>query len=175
MKFRLFIFALIITINVIGVAACKREVPIIEQPTEGGMVSASASKPVPGSIIVEVMANEDRMRVTGSGEKIDGKVHATGVAGALIFGPYMPLMPGAYSLLIEGNSRDKFDVDVVHSSGNKQIAARKYTAKSGNAAGNGSLAVLDFEVIEPVENAEFRVIVPDGADTTVTSYKLIAK
>lgn len=163
--------------GLLALGACDRKAPDVQNQATDAAVSATANRSaelVAGSVVLEVHAGEERMQVS-AGEKTDGKVTATGVAGALIFGPYVPLPPGKYALLVEGASTTPFAVDVVYSAGSKQVAVQEYDAPSGRTVGSGSLAVLDFEVNEAIENAEFRVVVPDGADTTVTAYKVVAR
>lgn len=159
----------------VGIVAtgCKREAPAPAAAPEA--VAQVVAAPAAGTVIVELAGSDDRMQVTSSGEKSDGKIKATGVGGALVFGPYIALVPGKYSLLIEGGGTGQFNVDVVHAAGTKQVAAQGYTGPAAAAAGNGSLATLDFEVSEPIDGVEFRVIVPDGADTVVSSYKVVAR
>ncbi|MGN7832397.1 hypothetical protein ACTJI2_12365 [Pseudoxanthomonas sp. 22568] len=159
-----------------AVSACKQEQSQGQATTtEPPAAAPKAPSMVPGTVIVEVKASEERMRVSAVAEKLGDRVVAKGASGVLVFGPYVPLSRGHYSLLIEGTSKTPFVVDVAHTGGTQKVGVKRYEAQSGNAIGAGSLATLDFDIAEAVQNAEFRVIVPEGADTTVTSYKVVVR
>ena len=127
-----------------------------------------------GEVVLELSMDEQRVQTNEVGEKVDGAVRAVGKGGALVFGPYLPLETGRYTL-IEGASSGPFSVDVMRSAGTAGLAAKGYPSAAGNPFGEGSLAALDFDVAEDTEGVEFRVIVPEGADTSVVSYKVLTR
>lgn len=159
-------------------AACtgEKNAPPATPPgsEEPGPTSRAAITPPrrAGEVVIQLAADDERVKV-GVGERSGGLVRASGTGGALVFGPYVPMDKGSYTLLVEGSSSGPFSVDVTHSAGTVRIAAGEYPAAA--ASPDASLASLDFEVADAVEGVEFRVIVADGTDATVGSYKVVTR
>ena len=113
---------------------------------------------------------DERVGTTAAGAKGDGAISASGSAGVLMYGPYVPLAAGRYSLLLSGSGKTPFSVDVVTDAGAKTSAKTDF---AGAESADGSLAKLDFELAEPTAAIEFRITVPEGGDTKVLSYKVV--
>ena len=52
-----------------------------------------------GEVVLELSTDDQRVQTNEVGEKVDGAVRAVGKGGALVFGPYLPLETGRYTLL----------------------------------------------------------------------------
>lgn len=128
-----------------------------------------------GEVVLEFSAQDEDVRTSEVGEKVGGIVRAKGEGGALVFGPYVSLKAGRYTLQVEGSSAGPFRIDVAQRGGTVQVAAKEFASATGRAPGKGSLASLDFETTSDADGVEFRVVVPDNADTTVASYKVLTR
>lgn len=163
--------------GVLVLTGCQQENPaqtsVVSSPPE--VASSAAPQSEAGRVVLEVFASDERVRTNEVGNKVNGTVHATGASGALVFGPYVSLSTGSYTLLVEGSSTGPFTVDVVYGAGSGQLAAKQFLSAAGNEVGKGSLASLDFDVSEAVTSAEFRVIVPDNTDTSIASYMVVTR
>lgn len=174
MKIRITTQALAILLAVYAVTGCDRQPvgaasPAPEPSTEPVPAVAVAE---PGKTVLELQTSDAKVATTSAGAKADGAISASGSAGILMFGPYVPLGPGKYSLLLQGSSKTPFTVDVATDAGAKTITKMDF-ANSDSA--DGSLAKVDFELAQAVEAIEFRVFVQEGSDTKVTSYKVVTR
>jgi hypothetical protein len=110
---------------------------------------------------------------TQVGVKEGGVIKANGQPGFLVFGPYAPLEPGVYRLVAKGNLKGPNEslgwVDVAVNKGGL-VLANKPIVMSQEAAGN--IVSLDFEVSQPVADAEFRINVAAQTTGIFSSYEL---
>lgn len=150
----------------------ERSASVASDPQVGTVPPIAAPALAPGSVALEVRASDPRVKVTAAGMKQGETVSASGRAGFLIYGPYAPLGPGKYSLILTGTSTTPFTVDVAHDAG-KSIAAKKDFPNTDSV--DGSLPTVDFELAAAVTAIEFRVTVAAGSDTKVSSYKVVAR
>lgn len=188
---RAFVLSLVAS-SILLVGACSRNpAPTAEsQPSAEATAAtgapiataADAAKPLPtmptpapGTVVLDINADDERMQTTDAGTKANGAITATGKAGALVFGPYMELPIGKYSMIVEGEGQGPFTLDVVYNTGASSFGSKEFPNAAGAASGSGSLATLDFDATEQVGGVEFRVLVPEGSNLKVNSYKVVAR
>lgn len=151
-------------------AGCKPSEPQTQDAADAGSAPAVAAVPAPvsGQLVVELKASEPAIK-TQVGTKEQGYLATAGKKGVLAYGPYQKLGPGRYLLTVEGTTSTPFVLDVV--SARAQNAHGKKQIVPGQSA--APLASLPFDLSAPVTDLEVRVIVPEGADTKLASYKIV--
>lgn len=96
--------------------------------------------------------------VTQVGVREGGVIKANGQPGFLVYGPYSPLQPGVYRLVVKGNlsgsSKVLGDIDVAADFGKRILVAKPIIAGQSTS---GNIVSLDFEVAQPITNIEFRI------------------
>ncbi|MFT4197633.1 MAG: hypothetical protein QM601_06960 [Pseudoxanthomonas sp.] len=105
------------------------------------------------------------------GSKADGLLVATGQPGFVMFGPYVPMPKGSYTLVLEGSGAQPFTLDIADQRGVRVFATR--TVSGAENPGQGELARLDFELPDGVEDLEVRVSVAAGSDIRIEGYRIV--
>lgn len=123
---------------------------------------------VVGEIAMEFDGSDNRV-VVSAGTRSNGKIFSNG-PGYLIYGPYVPLTVGKYTVQLQGTSRGSFTLDVASAHG-KEVHAR--TTHGGWVNERGDLIELDFELEHPVDDLEVRVSVPASTAMELMSYRVI--
>lgn len=102
----------------------------------------------------------------------NGNLETTGRAGMLQYGPYVDLLPGAYSVTWFGSAPEGADfvVDVTAGRGERSLVRRRVRARTGRR--EGPLCGLEFELSEPATEVEFRLEVPAHADLRLSRVEL---
>jgi len=105
------------------------------------------------------------------------RLEATGQAGFLAYGPYIPLLAGRYRLIAKGaltvSSPANIVLDVSAQFGRQVIAAK--AIQLPNAATNNAtveIGSLDFSLDKTTEDMEFRLQVPATAKGTLLEFEL---
>lgn len=142
---------------------CSREfefsdLSLVRQPRTG----------VVGEIAMEFDASDNRV-VVSAGIRSNGTIVSNG-AGYLVYGPYVPLTGGKYTVQLQGTSRGPFTLDVASALGRK-VHAR--TTHGGWLSERGNLIELDFELEHPVDDLEIRVSLPASTAMELVSYRVI--
>jgi len=114
-----------------------------------------------------IPASDDRLH-TQAGERGQAEIKATGKAGFLVFGPYIPLEPGTYRLVVKGSLKGAANpiatVDVVSEAGKRVWAVRPVY----DSAATDVITAVAFVIDRPVVDAEFRILL---AEQTVGTFK----
>jgi hypothetical protein len=103
----------------------------------------------------------------------DGRLHATGGAGVLAFGPYAAVAKGTYTATFVGKidkvpEGEAVRFDAVSGAGTVPHGS----ADVKSAAAEGTIAEFPVTLDADVENLELRVQVPAGTEMELASYKL---
>ena len=105
-----------------------------------------------------------------------GDIKATGKSGYLVFGPYMALAPGKYSLvakgLLSGPVSQVGTIDVAIKTGTQVLVSKPLQVNLGSTA--GKLATLEFKLDVPATDVEFRILIQDQVTGSFTGYELTA-
>lgn len=157
-----------IAFAILLLAGCQRSEPQTSTTTDAVKAPAPTTAQVSGQLVVELTAWEPGVK-TLVGTKEQGDLVATGKKGVLAYGPYQKLGPGRYLLTVEGTTSTPFVLDVV-SDRAQSTHGKKYIVPE---QGVTPLASLPFDLSTPVDDLEVRVIVPEGANTRLTGYKLV--
>jgi hypothetical protein len=111
------------------------------------------------------------------GVRQGARLEATGQAGVLAYGPYIPLLAGHYRLIAKGalnaSSPANVVLDVGAQFGRQVIAAKAIqlpSAASNHAA--EEIGSLDFSLDKTTEDVEFRLQVPATARGTLLEFEL---
>lgn len=146
-------------------AGCQPSEPQAPAATE-----TAAPAPKPGELVFELKATDEGMKTLVGTRDAEGLV-ATGKKGVLAFGPYRTLAPGHYMLTLEGTTTTPFALDVVSAKAHDTHGKKEVLP----AQGATPLASLPFDLAKPVQDLEIRVLVPEGADTRLASYKIVQR
>lgn len=146
---------------------CSQEIDLKLLP-----IQAMSGRYGTGDAIIYLRATDNNVHsIVGS--KTRAGVSAKGQAGYLMFGPYWPLPAGNYRLEVEGRSGKPFVIDVASDRGELIHARLEMKAALDNTA--GKLARLEFTLLRPVTDVEFRMQVPAGSDAEIRGYKVIVR
>lgn len=125
-----------------------------------------------GAPVTEFSAADTKL-ATLVGVREGGVIKANGQPGFLVYGPYAPLEPGVYRLVAKGNltgsSKALGVIDVIADKGKRILAVKPIVAGQSVA---GDIVSLDFEVTQPVTDAEFRINVSAQTMGSFTAYEL---
>ncbi|GGD34215.1 hypothetical protein [Pseudoxanthomonas indica] len=116
--------------------------------------------------------NADSRKIgTLVGTREGARIVADGRAGVLMFGPYVPLGAGRYTVEVRGTGSKPFTLDLVANKGREVIYRSTFeTAKDGKA---GILAKADVELKQPVDDLEIRLLVQPGSDASIDGYVVL--
>ncbi|AXI01969.1 glycosyltransferase [Aquirhabdus parva] len=105
------------------------------------------------------------------GRYINFDIFSTGVAGYLLYGPYLALPSGSYQIKIYGRIEQTSDclIDVVIDRGSQVLASKKLSALSTN----GLLIILYVQLDHSVLDMEVRVKVDDQTSMQLSSLEFI--
>lgn len=111
---------------------------------------------------------------TQIGRRHGQAMHSTGQAGFLVFGPYLPLSPGNYRVLLSGSCKrwagdEKFDISC--SGGSKTLLHVDLPAES---SGNWSKE-LEFSLGSKVDDFEVRLLISDQSEISISRIELIGQ
>ena len=158
-------------ITAVLLAGCQPSEPQAPTATETAAAPVTAAPaPKPGELVFELKATDEGMKTQVGTRDAEGLV-ATGKKGVLAFGPYRTLSPGRYELTLEGTTTTPFALDVVSARAQDTHGKKEVLPTQGATP----LASLPFDLAKPVNDLEVRVLVPEGADTRVTSYKIVQR
>lgn len=121
--------------------------------------------------VTSIPASDDRL-VTQAGERGEAEIKATGKAGFLVFGPYIPLEPGTYRLTVkgrlEGTANPIATADVVSERGERVWATRPVYYSSDTE----TITTIAFVIDRAVADAEFRILLPEQTVGTFKGFEL---
>lgn len=109
---------------------------------------------------------------TQGGRLSRGRMEATGQTGMLMYGPYVPMAAGHYSMEIFGQGGGKGWIDVCSTKGTQVHAVQEFDLVPAAGGGDRTLARMDFTLIQDVVDLELRVAVHAGADLGISSIKI---
>jgi hypothetical protein len=106
------------------------------------------------------------------GRREGARIHTTGAAGCLFYGPYLRLAPGRYRVRIRGavkrlGSAVRADVAIRH--GASVVAAQPLEARHAS----GLLSEMKLQLHEAVSDLEVRLWVAEDSDLTVTLLEIL--
>jgi hypothetical protein len=110
--------------------------------------------------------------LTECGRRDGSAMCGTGQAGFLLFGPYVTLTAGRYTVRIHGQFNDLSGsawADVCHTQGTIVLARRAYSELKG-----GQSFEMAFSLADEAREVEFRLWVPEGADSRVDTIEFEA-
>jgi hypothetical protein len=105
----------------------------------------------------------------------DGRIVATGKEGTVVYGPYLRLPKGAYTLRWSGTSlgtNGEIAFDVTGSDGKVTLAQRSIRADALPRGPDAELATLEFVLADPMPAVETRVFSRGGATAELTGLVL---
>lgn len=142
--------------------------------SEGGPFFDRWAKDDASRVTSLYLAGDDRIFTgAGSHDRDRAEYRAQGVEGALVFGPYVTLEPGRYTVRWIGRagqpSRPRFEVASM-----KDGVIAAHTRPLPASGSNAVLHSIDLKVARPIEGAEFRVIVGRGDALSVHAIELVA-
>ena len=117
--------------------------------------------------------NDTRLH-SNVGRRRNQSMHSTGQAGFLVYGPYLPLKAGQYSVLLSGICRhcsgsETFDISC--SGGSKSLLHIALTTETSGKW----FRELEFTLPSDVNDFELRLFVTDQSDISLTCIELRAK
>jgi phosphoglycerol transferase len=133
--------------------------------------STPASVAALSSSGLTLRANDEFVYTQAGTKTPDQRITSNGRAGALMYGPYLPLKKGRYRarLFGQGEPVAAATLDAVAKRGTLVLGESSFMP-SPTSATNGVLAELDFEVPDDVGDLEIRVLVPAGARVSIAGY-----
>jgi hypothetical protein len=160
-------------------AACSDQAPDGSQsaPAEQG-VAALQSGHKTGSVVLNLEADDSHI-LTVVGQRVAGQgLVANGQGGYLAYGPYAGLDAGTYTFTLFGTitapaPENAVVVDVVHGQGKIEDAKVIFDRGAGQEGGRPVLTKLGFTLKQPVDDAEFRVLVQPGTHVAMTGYQVM--
>ena len=158
-----------LALTILMVSGCK---PATQAPDPATPVAIQANTPTTatGQTVLELASSDPKVR-TQVGVKEQGVLVATGKGGVLAFGPYQQMAAGKYFVSVRGSTSTPFALDVASDAGKTVHARKHFAARESNEA----LATLPFELTAPVQHLEIRLMVPEGSDTKLVGYKVVAQ
>lgn len=165
----------------LGVAACERSAAP-EAVSTAAPTPTAVSTAVPETVPAQVSAPVDHLSVNVVADKIayqeaasrvDGNaLVSTGKAGFVMYGPYVTLAPGRYSVAVQGNiARLPAGTEVIFDVVSKgQVFGQQSVTVAHQEA--GAIADFQFELAEAVADLEVRARVADGVDLRIESYEV---
>lgn len=154
----------------IGLAACGETSK--QQAEAPAQVATAPAAPV-DNLVKNVVA--DAVPFQPEAAKVDGNaLVSTGVAGFIMYGPYVPFVPGAYRVTVKGSIPElrngaQVDFDVVSNTGKTIHGVHVVTTIIPTS---GDIAEFDVTIPEGVTDLELRANVTDGADVRIESYQI---
>jgi hypothetical protein len=168
----------ILLVACIGLAACSKA-------PETSKLSVPANRPVTqtaGAADLVPPVNELRVTVasptvaTAVGKKENGRLSSTGRAGVLMFGPYVSLKAGRYSVKVFGEVSHVPKGEFVLVDAVSEKATRKHAEVKITAPTSGDLfAQFDLHLPNDVKEFEIRAVTPGDARISIASYEVLAK
>lgn len=120
---------------------------------------------------ITLKASDNQLH-THVGKLIGRQMVSLGDEGCLLYGPYLPCLKGCYRLEVFGNilsqGRSSGHVEIMTSKGSVVIAKSILNSISCN----GSIGTVEFELLEDVEDIEFRIWVSAEAIISVEHYEI---
>lgn len=160
----------------IGLAACGESPPPnqAEAPAQVATAPAATAAAPVDNLVKNVVA--DGVQFQPEAAKVDGNaLVSTGVPGFVMYGPYVPFVPGAYRVTVKGSIPElqngaQVHFDVVSNTG-KTIHGEHVVTTIIPTSGN--IAEFDVTIPEGVTDLELRAKVTDGADVRIESYQIM--
>ena len=115
------------------------------------------------------------------GKRSGASLVATGQAGVLAYGPYIPLLPGQYRLIARGQLHQAHAgnglIDVCTQFGKKVIASKTFALTGSQTIktapiSESVIAYLDFTLTTTTNDMEFRLSIPQGTHGTLIQFEL---
>lgn len=159
----------------IGLAACgESPKQQAEAPAQVATAPAAPAAAPVDNLVKNVVA--DAVPFQPEAAKVDGNaLVSTGVPGFVMYGPYVPFVPGAYRVTVKGSIPElqngaQVHFDVVSNTG-KTIHGEHVVTTIIPTSGN--IAEFDVTIPEGVTDLELRAKVTDGADVRIESYQIM--
>lgn len=167
----------------LSVAACgKSPQPAIEAPAQAAApdaAPAAAPAAVPAAAPIDNLVKNvvaDGVAFQPEAAKVDGDaLVSTGTAGFVMFGPYVPFVPGKYHVTVKGSipslqSGAQVHFDAVSGAATSVHGEQVVTTV---APTSGNIAEFDITIPEGVMDLELRAAVTEGADVRIESYQVV--
>jgi hypothetical protein len=108
-----------------------------------------------------------------NGELVDGRLVSNGKAGYFLYGPYVSVLAGTYTVAFKGKLEELPAGTKVH----LDVASGKGKSVHGQIDMNkaGDLPAFEFTLPEAVGDLEVRINAPLGAKISVESYQVSKK
>lgn len=163
----------------LGLAACGEspkpptEAPAQAAPAATATVATPAAAPI-DNLVKNVVA--DGVAFQPEAAKVDGNaLVSTGMPGFVMFGPYVPFVPGVYRVTVQGSIPDlqngaEVRFDAV--SGGATAVHGEHVVTAAIPA-SGTIAEFDITVPEGVADLELRAQVTEGANVRIESYQVV--
>lgn len=165
---------------VLALAGCNRQdqgglEPIPENPASQPAATPAAPPPAPAVATADHLSRNlstDKYN-TQVGTLVEGVLVNDGSKeGYLLFGPYMPLKAGRYTVELQGN------LDALpHGHVRMDVSSGKGTVVHGgiNVTETGKLPPFEVNLPSDVTDVEVRVLMPKDAKASVSSYQISKK
>lgn len=155
--------------SVIGACSQPSE-PMGEAGQAAAQQPAAPASTAPAVDMVSKQVVADQLpSIPGVGEIRGDSLVSTGKEGFLIFGPYVAVEAGTYTLAIKGSVNEvpagSIKLDVVSNLGKTSHGERSVSQP-------GELPSFEITLPAMVNDLEVRVQVPEGARVAVSSYQL---
>lgn len=162
-----------VTLLVLGLAACGAENEQSAQVPAPAETPEVASAATPDILVRNVVA--DAVPFQPAAAKVDGDaLQSTGVAGFVMFGPYVAMSPGNYRVNVIGSIAELPENAAVHfdAVSGKGSNIHGEQAVSTTSASAGTIAEFDVKIPSEIQDLEVRASVPDGVNMRIQSYSV---
>ncbi|MBN3841819.1 hypothetical protein [Burkholderia sp. Ac-20349] len=120
-----------------------------------------------GEDVLSIGADDSRIR-TQAGKREQGVIRSTGISGMLMYGPYVALDAGCYSITIIGSllggGDDGLEIEVTSECGDTYLASKRVCDQEGD----DYIAELSFAAEKPCRDVEIRVFVDVATDACIS-------
>jgi hypothetical protein len=170
---------LCLVIAVAALAGCQSSDQSSGTQQTATVPQAVHSSHAAGEVVLQLNAQDPHV-LTNVGQRTPGEgLVSNDKGGYLAFGPYAGLDSGRYTLTVFGKlqtpaPQNAVTVDVVYGQGKEQVAKVIFDRAAGEDNSHPILTKLDFELKQPVQDAEFRVLLAPGAHASMDGYTVVA-
>lgn len=154
-------------------ARTRRQLRSIQGTFLGRIAARGAAQDAAAIERVQTFPSSAGLHTSAGSQGRDG-ISTTGRGGVLVYGPYLELSPGHYTLVARGRltspSPAACRLEVTTDAGVKEVAG-----VSGESFVNaeGEIAQLDFTLSEVARQVEFRIIIDEAAQGIFERYELV--
>lgn len=160
----------------LALASCDKSPD--SDPTTVSPTTAPAAPAGPAPNAVDRLKKNvvaDGVQFQPEAAKVDGNaLVSTGVAGFMMFGPYVPFVPGVYHVTVQGSIPSLDDGSEVRFDAVSGAATSMHGEQVVNTVipESGNIAEFDITIPEGVVDLELRANVTAGAVVRIESYQV---